>query len=145
MERAIIATAVNRLFAHKGRIFDFCCYCFSFFSYVYIRSSFSIVRKTCVKFRTNKLIYRRYAGLFFTICCDVTDNELVTLEAIHLFVEILDQYFQNVCELDLVFNFHKVYLILDEFIIGGEFQETSKKVTVIDINTTNKIKYAYKN
>ena len=81
-----------------------------------------------MKFRTNKLIYRRYAGLFFTICCDVTDNELVTLEAVHLFVEILDQYFQNVCELDLVFNFHKVYLILDEFIIGGEFQETSKKV-----------------
>ena len=80
------------------------------------------------QFRTNKLIYRRYAGLFFTICCDVTDNELVTLEAIHLFVEILDQYFQNVCEFDLVFNFHKVYLILDEFIIGGEFQETSKKV-----------------
>ena len=93
----------------------------------------------CVQFRTNKLIYRRYAGLFFTICCDVTDNELVTLEAIHLFVEILDQYFQNVCELDLVFNFHKVYLILDEFIIGGEFQETSKKVRlcVLAYDTTS--------
>ena len=30
------------------------------------------------------------------------------LEAIHFFVELLDQYFGNVCELDLVFNFHKV-------------------------------------
>ena len=38
----------------------------------------------------------------------MNDNELGCLEAIHLFVEILDQYFGNVCELDLVFNFHKV-------------------------------------
>ena len=33
------------------------------------------------------------------------------LEAIHLFVEILDVYFGNVCELDLVFKFEKVYLV----------------------------------
>jgi hypothetical protein len=39
---------------------------------------------------------------------DVTDNELAYLEGIHLFVEMLDRYFGNVCELDLVFNFHKV-------------------------------------
>jgi hypothetical protein len=48
-------------------------------------------------------------------------------DAAHL-VQILDHYFGNVCELDLVFGFHKVYCILDEFIIGGEIQETSKKV-----------------
>ncbi len=42
------------------------------------------------------------------MCVDVTDNELAYLEAIHLFVEILDRYFSNVCELDLVFFFHKV-------------------------------------
>jgi hypothetical protein len=62
------------------------------------------------------------------MCVDITDNELVYLESIHLFVEILDHFFSNVCELDLVFNFHKVYLILDEFILAGELQETSKKV-----------------
>jgi len=54
------------------------------------------------------VIYRRYAGLFFSMCVDVTDNELAYLESVHLFVEILDHYFSNVCELDLVFNFHKV-------------------------------------
>ena len=54
------------------------------------------------------MIYRRYAGLFFSMCVDVTDNELAYLESVHLFVEILDHYFSNVCELDLVFNFHKV-------------------------------------
>jgi AP-2 complex subunit sigma-1 len=65
-----------------------------------------------VEFRTYKIIYRRYAGLFFSFCVDVTDNELSYLEGIHLFVEMLDRYFGNVCELDLVFNFHKVCLPL---------------------------------
>ncbi|XP_071688094.1 AP-2 complex subunit sigma [Rutidosis leptorrhynchoides] len=83
-----------------------------------------------VEFRTHKVIYRRYAGLFFSLCVDITDNELAYLEGIHLFVEILDHFFSNVCELDLVFNFHKVYLILDEFILAGEFQETSKKAII---------------
>jgi AP-2 complex subunit sigma-1 len=56
-------------------------------------------------------VYRRYAGLFFSLGIDVSDNELGALEAIHLFVEILDHYFSNVCELDLVFNFHKVCML----------------------------------
>jgi AP-2 complex subunit sigma-1 len=30
------------------------------------------------------------------------------LEAIHNLVEVLNEYFHNVCELDLVFNFYKV-------------------------------------
>lgn len=42
---------------------------------------------------------------------DKNDNELITLELIHSFVEILDKYFGNVCELDLIFNFHKVWYI----------------------------------
>jgi len=33
----------------------------------------------------------------------------------------------QVCELDLIFNFHKAYYILDELIMAGELQETSKK------------------
>ncbi|WVZ88922.1 hypothetical protein U9M48_035389 [Paspalum notatum var. saurae] len=83
-----------------------------------------------LQFRTHKVIYRRYAGLFFSMCVDITDNELAYLECIHLFVEILDHFFSNVCELDLVFNFHKVYLILDEFILAGELQETSKRAII---------------
>lgn len=31
------------------------------------------------------------------------------------------------CELDIIFNFEKAYFILDEFLLGGEAQETSKK------------------
>jgi len=38
----------------------------------------------------------------------MNDNELAYLESIHLLVELLDKFFASVCELDLVFNFHKV-------------------------------------
>lgn len=79
----------------------------------------------------------RYASLYFCMCIDQDDNELEMLEIIHHFVEILDRYFgsvslwissfslevgvlnmnvhlnifyvfSQVCELDLIFNFHKV-------------------------------------
>lgn len=73
-------------------------------------------------------MYRRYKGVYFTLCCDPTDNEMAMLEAIHLFVMILDQYFGQVCELDLVYDFYKVFALLDEFFLGGEIQETSSKV-----------------
>ncbi|KAK7912768.1 hypothetical protein WMY93_012979 [Mugilogobius chulae] len=65
----------------------------------------------------------------FVFCCAVEDqdNELITLEIIHRYVELLDKYFGSVCELDIIFNFEKAYFILDEFLLGGEAQETSKK------------------
>ena len=68
-------------------------------------ASSSLVRQNL---SSTKIVYRRYAGLFFCVCVDANDNELAYLEAIHFFVEVLDQFFGNVCELDLVFNFYKV-------------------------------------
>jgi AP-2 complex subunit sigma-1 len=72
------------------------------------------------------LLHRRYAGLFFCCCVTPDCNPLAYLEAMHLFVEILDGFFSNVCELDLVFNFYKVYAILDEVFLAGELEELSK-------------------
>lgn len=43
-----------------------------------------------------KVVYRRYASLFFVCGIGLADNELVTLEVIHRFVEVLDRYFGNV-------------------------------------------------
>lgn len=83
-----------------------------------------------IEYNNYKLIYRRYAGLYFTIACDEGDNELSLLEVIHLFVETLDQYFANVCELDIVFNFNKVYSILDEFLLAGEIEETNRMAII---------------
>lgn len=78
-----------------------------------------------VEYRNIKLVYRRYAGLFFTIACDIDDNELAMMEAIHLFVETMQQYFGTVCELNLIFNFAECQLILDQIILAGQIQETS--------------------
>ena len=58
---------------------------------------------------------------------DIADSELSYLEMVHLFVELLDSFFSNVCELDIVFNFNKVYSILDEFMLAGEMEESSKR------------------
>lgn len=55
------------------------------------------------------------------------------MKLIHLLVETLDQYFGNVCELDIVFNFNKVYGIIDELLVGGEVAETSKAAIVNQI------------
>jgi len=92
-----------------------------------------------VEYTQYKLIYRRYAGLFFTLCVDVNDNELLYIESIHLFVELLDQFYVNVCELDLVFNFNKVYMILDEFFLAGEVQETSKQAILHRVQELDKL------
>eukprot|EP00415_Alexandrium_ostenfeldii_P005089 UN5089 len=53
---------------------------------------------------------------------------------VHHFVECLDRYFGNVCELDLIFNFHKAYYILDEILISGELQESSKRAVLHHIS-----------
>ncbi|KAL8143055.1 hypothetical protein V2J09_016087 [Rumex salicifolius] len=80
-----------------------------------------------VEWKGLKVVYKRYASLYFCMCIDQDDNELEGLEMIHFFVEILDRYFGSVCELDLIFNFHKAFYILDEILIAGQLQETSKK------------------
>jgi AP-2 complex subunit sigma-1 len=92
-----------------------------------------------IEYNNYKLIYRRYAGLFFTIAVDVMENELSYLETIHLFVELLDSYFSNVCELDIVFHFNKVYSILDEFMLAGEIEETSKREILDRVKLMEKV------
>jgi len=80
-----------------------------------------------LEYKDTKIVYRRYASLFFIAGCDSTDNELITLEIVHRFVEQMDKYYGNVCELDIIFNFQKAYFILDELLLAGEMQESSKK------------------
>jgi len=88
-----------------------------------------------------RCVYRRYASLFFVVGIDGPhtthaahaaaggttttttttpgDNELAALATAHLYVEVLDALFGNVCELDLVFNFHVAHHALDELVVGG--------------------------
>ncbi|ROT35665.1 hypothetical protein SODALDRAFT_301301 [Sodiomyces alkalinus F11] len=80
-----------------------------------------------LEYKESKIVYRRYASLFFIAGADSDDNELITLEIIHRYVEQMDKYYGNVCELDIIFSFTKAYYILDELLLAGELQESSKK------------------
>ncbi|CAG8449874.1 8682_t:CDS:10 [Ambispora leptoticha] len=101
-----------------------------------------------LEFGEHKVIYKRYASLYFAAGIDWDENELYVLEVIHRYVQVLDEYFGNVCELDIIYNFDKAYQVLDELIMGGEMQEPNRKAIVrhisgfekfceLDVITTN--------
>eukprot|EP01053_Blabericola_migrator_P005009 Blabericola_migrator_1__5008@NODE_25_length_21156_cov_56_925364_g22_i0_p8_GENE_NODE_25_length_21156_cov_56_925364_g22_i0NODE_25_length_21156_cov_56_925364_g22_i0_p8_ORF_typecomplete_len155_score19_49Clat_adaptor_s/PF01217_20/6_3e42_NODE_25_length_21156_cov_56_925364_g22_i02006120525 len=72
-----------------------------------------------------KLVIRQYAGLTFVAGIDEHENELAIRELIHVIVESLDRYFGNVCELDMIFHFNKVYQLIEDCIVGGEISQPS--------------------
>ena len=97
-----------------------------------VRKWLSRTNKQCsfLEHRQYKIIYRRYASLYFILGLDLEDdcNELSLLELIHNIVETLDKYFENVCELDIMFNIEKARFIVDEFLMHG---------CLVDANRTN--------
>ncbi|XWS54420.1 hypothetical protein CRYUN_Cryun10bG0087800 [Craigia yunnanensis] len=81
-----------------------------------------------VEWRGFKVVYKRYASLYFCMCVDQDDNELEILEIIHHYVEILDRYFgSDLCLTLCCCLTLKAYYILEEILIAGELQESSKK------------------
>ncbi|CAH3122723.1 unnamed protein product [Porites lobata] len=100
------------------------------------------------EFENFKVIYKRYASLFFIVGVDSEENELAILEFIHNLVETLDRYFSSVVSviafylllfnpftvlpfldlpvLKIMFNLDKVHMILDEMIMNGQIVETNK-------------------
>lgn len=75
--------------------------------------------------RDGKIVYKRYASLFFIVGIGNDENELSTLDFIQKYVETLDKAYGNVCELDIVFDFQRAYKVLDELVVGGSLCETS--------------------
>lgn len=72
-----------------------------------------------------RVIYRHYATLYFVLVVDQSENELGILDLIQVLVEALDQSFENVCELDLIFHFDEVHAIVDQIVQGGLVLETN--------------------
>jgi AP-4 complex subunit sigma-1 len=97
-----------------------------------------------IEYRGYKVVYRRYASLFFVVAVDSDDdNELSLLEFIHSLVETMDKYFESVCELDvslsliyllpphlsprqIMFHIEKAYYIVDEMVANGYIVENNK-------------------
>jgi len=118
-------------------------------------------------YQNYQCIYRRYASLFFivgisssntmmnhdtanmskknTAAGDMqthypTENQLSILELIHNLVETLDRYFENVCELDIMFNLEKTHFIIDEMLMNGCIVETNKKQILRPIKLLDSIR-----
>ena len=70
------------------------------------------------------MTYRHYATLYFILISTSTESPLALLDLIQVFVESLDRLFENVCELDLIFNFETLHAVLGEMIVGGVVIET---------------------
>eukprot|EP01055_Gregarina_sp_Pseudo9_P005314 Gregarina_sp_Pseudo_9__5313@NODE_621_length_2476_cov_7_334838_g586_i0_p3_GENE_NODE_621_length_2476_cov_7_334838_g586_i0NODE_621_length_2476_cov_7_334838_g586_i0_p3_ORF_typecomplete_len151_score22_77Clat_adaptor_s/PF01217_20/1_3e49PhoLip_ATPase_N/PF16209_5/2_5e02PhoLip_ATPase_N/PF16209_5/0_87_NODE_621_length_2476_cov_7_334838_g586_i079531 len=88
-----------------------------------------------------KVVYRRYASLYFIVGCTMDDkevNELAILEFIHCLVETYDKYFENVCELDIMFNLEKAHFLLDEMVANGNIVETNKYNILAPLNLMEK-------
>nr|CAG8592664.1 7779_t:CDS:2 [Entrophospora candida] len=88
-----------------------------------------------IEYGEHKVIYKRYASLYFAAGIDWEENELYILEVIHRYVQILDEFFGNVCEMDIIFNFDKAYYALDELFI--EHLTTFEQTCQLDIITRN--------
>jgi hypothetical protein len=80
-----------------------------------------------IEYKDHKLVYRRYASLYFIVGVDQLENELGVLELIHMIVETYDAYFSNVCELDIMFNLEKAHMLVDEVLIRGNIAETCRR------------------
>ncbi|KAI1322113.1 AP complex, mu/sigma subunit [Xylariaceae sp. FL0255] len=69
--------------------------------------------------------YRNYATLYFIVISTSTESPLALLDIIQVYVEALDKLFENVCELDLIFNFETLHAALGEMVVGGVVVETN--------------------
>ena len=56
-----------------------------------------------------------------------------------MFVEALDRLFENVCELDLIFNFETLHAVLGEMIVGGVVVETGLEKIVKGVREQGKV------
>jgi len=72
-------------------------------------------------------------------CVDSSESELGILDLIQVFVETLDKSFENVCELDLIFNLDKVHHILNELVMGGMVLETNMNEILVQVAEQSKL------
>ncbi|PWN26884.1 Adaptor protein complex sigma subunit [Jaminaea rosea] len=89
-----------------------------------------------------RVIYRHYATLCFIFVVDSAESDLAILDLIQVFVESLDRFFPNVCELDLIFHYDEVQSILSQLIQGGLVLETNINEIVKQAQAASKARKA---
>jgi AP-3 complex subunit sigma len=61
------------------------------------------------------------------------------IDLIQVYVEALDRLFENVCELDLIFNFETLHAALAEMVVGGVVIETQLEKVVEGVKAQGKV------
>ena len=105
-----------------------------------------------LEYRGFKVIYRRYASLFFIVgtkadidvrkssklsgggmakvgadkSVENYENEVGLLEFIHALVETMDRWAGSICELDIMYQLEQVHFLVDEMVMNGYIVETNK-------------------
>lgn len=86
-----------------------------------------------LEYRGYKVVYRRYASLFFIVGTKPSpdeeenpENELGLLEFIHTLVETMDKWAGSICELDIMYQLEQVHFLLDEMVMNGCIVETNR-------------------
>ncbi|KAI0593169.1 AP-3 complex subunit sigma [Biscogniauxia sp. FL1348] len=69
--------------------------------------------------------YRNYATLYFIVISTSTESPLALIDLIQVYVEALNRLIEDVCELDLIFNFETLHAALGEMVTGGVVIETN--------------------
>lgn len=64
---------------------------------------------------------------------------MALIDLIQVYVEALDRLFENVCELDLIFNFETLHATLSEMIVGGVVVETNLERVVEGVKSQGKV------
>mmetsp|Transcript_32480 Transcript_32480/g.52043 ORF Transcript_32480/g.52043 Transcript_32480/m.52043 type:complete len:192 (-) Transcript_32480:69-644(-) len=80
------------------------------------------------------LAFRTYACLHFIMLVDEAENLLAIMDLIHLYVQLLEVKYMNVCEYDIVYDPQSAYYCLQELITDG-------LVCDIDLETLSKQMY----
>uniref|UniRef100_A0A5F9DLY1 AP complex subunit sigma n=1 Tax=Oryctolagus cuniculus TaxID=9986 RepID=A0A5F9DLY1_RABIT len=75
-----------------------------------------------------KLVYKRYASLYFCCAVENQDNELLTLEIVHRYVELLDKYFGN--DSDCRFVLMRLLSVLDSWCAPALTSEVPQLATL---------------
>jgi AP-3 complex subunit sigma len=83
--------------------------------------------------------YRHYATLYFIVISTSTESPLALIDLIQVYVEAMDRLFENVCELDLIFNFEALHTTLGEMILGGVVIETNLERIVAGVKAQGTI------
>mmetsp|Transcript_88060 Transcript_88060/g.152555 ORF Transcript_88060/g.152555 Transcript_88060/m.152555 type:complete len:151 (-) Transcript_88060:11-463(-) len=91
----------------------------------------------------DRVVYRSFATLYFVIVMDSAESELAMMDLIETLVMVLDTCFNNVCELDLIFNFDRVNYILDELVMAGMPLETNAEAVLEAVREAKKLESSH--